>query len=112
MDLVTFRGGLACCGTKLSGCVRKQPVYGINRYSDLDSLLGKGWHLRVLNRGGDFCYCHRQSVQYYLHQRKGIEEFDQEGKVFRSSRGGYVLVFKFVRMDGTSTQYNAVDGMQ
>ena len=112
MDLPMFRGGLAHCGTKLPASVRLQPVYGITKYSDLDPLLGKSWHLRVLNQGGDFCYCAKESVQYYLHKRKSVEEVDQDGKVVRCSRGGYVLVFKFVRIDGTCTQYPAFCEMQ
>ena len=36
-----------------------------------------------------------------------VEEVDQDGKVVKCLRGGYVLVFKFVRMDGTCTQYPA-----
>ena len=89
MDLVTFRGGLAHYGTKLPVCVRQQPVYGISKYGDLDLLPGKGWHLRVLNKGGDFCYCAKESVQFYLHRRKSVEEADQDGKVVRCLGGGY-----------------------
>ena len=92
MDLVTFRGGLAHYGTKLPACVRQQPVYGISKYGDLDPLLGKGWYLRVLNKGGDFCYCAKESVQLYLHRRKSVEEVDQDGKVVRCLGGGYILI--------------------
>ena len=112
MDLVTFRGGLAHYGTKLPACVRQQPVYGISKYGDLDPLLGKGWYLRVLNKGGDFCYCAKESVQFYLHRRKSVEEVDQDGKVVRCLGGGYILIFKFVRMDGTCVQYPAFCQMQ
>ena len=114
MDLLTFCGGLAHYGTKLPTCMRQQPVYGIKNYSDLHVLLGKAWHLRVLNKGGDFCYCHRESVQYYLHQRKSLIsiEVDQDGKVVRCLSGGYVLVFKFVCIDGTFAQYSTVCNIQ
>ena len=112
MDLLMFRGGLAHYGTKLPACVRQQPVYGITQYSNLEPLLGKGWHLRVLNKGGHFCYCAKESVQYYLHKRKSVEEVDQDGKVVKCLRGGDVLVFKFVRMDGTCTQYPAFCELQ
>ena len=100
------------CGTKLPTCIRHQPLYGISKYSDLDLLLGKAWHLRVLNKGEDFCYCEKQSVQYYLHQRKSVEEVDQDGRVVRCLSGGYVLVFKFVRMHGTLAQYPVVCDIQ
>ena len=68
----------------VSRFVRQQPVYGISKYGDLDPLLGKGWHLRMLNKGGDFCYCAKESVQFYLHRKKSMEEVDQDGKgIFR-----------------------------
>ena len=112
MDLLTFRGGFAHCGTKLPTCIRHQPLYGISKYSDLDLLLGKAWHLRVLNKGEDFCYCEKQCVQYYLHQRKSVEEVDQDGRVVRCLSGGYVLVFKFVCMDSPFAQYPVVCDIQ
>ena len=31
-------------------------TYTIDHYSDLDELLGKQWHMRVLNINGDFSY--------------------------------------------------------
>ena len=93
MDLVIFRGRLAHVGTMLPACVRGQPIYGIQHYRDLDSFYGKGWHLRILNRGGDFCYCKKESMQFYLHKRKDITEVDGNGMVLRSVRGGYSVCF-------------------
>ena len=110
MDLLTFRGGFAHYGTKLPTCIRHQLLYGISKYSELDLLLGKAWHLRVLNKEGDFCYCEKKSMQYYLHQRKSVEEVDQDGRVVRCLSGGYV--FKFVRMDSTFAQYPVVCDIQ
>ena len=40
-----------------------------------------------------------QTVEYWLHKRKSIEEFDEQGHAITSRKGGYVLVFKFVRVD-------------
>ena len=64
----------------------------------------------MLNNGDDFCYCAKESVQYYA--QKSVEVVDQDGKVVRCLRGRYVLVFKFVRIDGTCTQHPAFCEMQ
>ena len=64
MVLATLRGGLAPYGTKLPACGRQQPVYGISKYGDLDPLLGKGWYLQVLNKGGKFVHMDGTCAQY------------------------------------------------
>ena len=97
-DLLVFNGGLKCCGRLLRKSMGHD-IYGLDRYSDLKPLLGNCWHLRILNPRRDFCYVHLQTVQYWLHKRKSIEEFDEQGHAIISRKGGYVLVFKFVRVD-------------
>ena len=42
---------------------------------------------------------HLQTVEYWIHKRKSIEEFDEEGHPMISQKGGYILVFRFVWMD-------------
>ena len=76
-------------------------AYTINNY-DLDELLGKQWHMRVLNVDGDFSFA-----------ILGIISF-QEYKVVKNDDGTYnfekvfleqnFLVFNIVRRDGTKVK--------
>ena len=43
-------------------------IYGIRQYSDLNSFLGEGWHMRALNERLDFCYVNLGTVKFYLHE--------------------------------------------
>jgi len=40
--------------------------YKINNFSDLDTLLGKGWHFQRINEHGDYAYIDLESVEFYL----------------------------------------------
>ena len=55
---------------------RGNEVYGLKDLKEWDHLLGKKWYLRVLNKWMDFCYVNVATVQFYLRQRKEIEEPD------------------------------------
>ena len=78
-------------------------VYGLKNVEDLTPLLGRRWFIRILNKQKDHCYVNADTVQYWLHQRKAIEEYDEEGEATTSNCSTlYTLVFKFVRMDGVS----------
>lgn len=74
---------------------------GIKTYIDLVPLLGKRWYIRILNPRKNFCYVNRETVQFWIHKRRDIEEYDEDG-VPILHKGGYNLVFKFVRMDGVA----------
>ena len=93
---LAFNGGLKCCGRLLRKSMGHD-IYGLDQYSNLKPLLGDCWHLRILNPRRDFCYVHIQTIKYWLHKRKSIEEFDEQGHAIISRKGGYVLVFKFVQ---------------
>jgi hypothetical protein len=80
LDLTTFQSELTSCGSKLGRSVRGQPVYGILQHSDLNAAFGEDWHIRLLNTGGDFCYCHKGSVEFYIRRRKDIVEVEKGGK--------------------------------
>ena len=107
-DPLVFAGGLQQCGTFLR-TQRGHSIYGIKTYSDLVPLLGSRWHLWGLN-DHDFCYVNLVTVQYHLHQRQDITDHQLDGSCL-TVQGGFVLVFKFVRMDGTSSQFNSVANM-
>ena len=46
-------------------------------------------------------------MEYWVYKRKDIEEFDEEGNPMYLN-GGYVLVFRFVRMDKVQTFLNSI----
>ena len=73
---------------------------GIKTYIDLVPLLGKCWYIRILNPRKNFCYVNRETVQFWIHKRRDIEEYEDGVPILH--KGGYNLVFKFVRMDGVA----------
>lgn len=80
----------------------------IRSYSDLDGLLGRDWHYRGLNSAGDFCYVIEGSIDFYLYKRRPLVQFipDKDGIPAKVSvPRGYALVFKFIRGDGTVSQF-------
>lgn len=104
-DKLIFDGGLKQYG-KLLRKSRGQDVYTIESYTALAPLLGEKWHMRGLNERLNFCYVNLKTIQYHLHKRQNIEVFDPTGK--RTIPGGYILVFKFVRMDGVKQDWDSV----
>ena len=49
IDRILFDGGLKQQGHYLT-MTHGHTLYTITKYSDLDNLLGKGWHIRGLNK--------------------------------------------------------------
>ena len=99
-DLLLFNGGLKQQGYSVHQG-RGHEVMGIKTYIDLVPLLGKCWYIRILNPRKNFCYVNRETVQFWIHKRRDIEEYDEDG-VPILHKGGYNLVFKFARMDGVA----------
>ena len=78
--------------------------YRIRHYSDLDELLGKGWHFRGLNSIGDYCFVVPDTVEYYLCHRRPIVHFvpNNDGSPVKvCTPQGFMLHFTFVRGDQT-----------
>lgn len=116
-DRVMFEGGLATCGTMKQGS-GKRVRYTIKDYSDLNRFLGKGWwHWSGLNPVGDFCYVLLDSIEFYLLKKRPLQEYfprqsqadadaaDATVTTRRSRPLGYSLIFKFVRGDGTPSEF-------
>ena len=78
-------------------------IYEIESYSQLSPLLGKQWYFRILNEQMNFCYVNLDTVSYYLRRRRNLVEYSTDGCKLEQ-KGGFVLVFKFVRMDGVGRQ--------
>ena len=105
-DKVQFDGGLKQCGV-LVRTLHGTERYRINHYRDLNSLLGRNWHIRGLNSNGDYCYVVLETVEFYLHKRQPLQEFfPAQGKPLCNPRDlGYMLTFSFVRGDGTPSDF-------
>ena len=61
--------------------------------------------ISVLNKQMDFCYIIKETVQFYLHRRLDIEDPVDDT---RTVRGGYVLIFRFVRGDGVRRDWDDI----
>ena len=68
--------------------------YTIRAYSDIDSLLDKGWHCQGLNESGDYC----DLVEFYLYQKRSLQEFfPSSPSSYSCDRDqGYGLVFTLI----------------
>lgn len=59
---------LFVCGLQQAGKFLKSShgydIYGITSYSSLVPILGRQWHLRVLNKEKDFCHAILDTVQF------------------------------------------------
>ena len=93
------------CGKPL-GTFHGNRTYTIEKYSDLDPLLGKHWYIRVTNIYGDFSTVILEMIRFYLMQPRPLLDIDFKKDVtgelnFTPSylEQEMVIVFKFVRQD-------------
>ena len=112
-DKVLFEGGIKACGT-VSKHYRGVQRYKITNYTDLDPMLGNNWHFRGINSTGDFCFVILDTVEYYLHRRASLVEYyprssnsalDGIDVTSRPRELGHMLVFTFIRGDGTKQDF-------
>ena len=73
-DRGLFEEGLKAKG-QVVGKIRGNVHYSISSYADLDSILGKNWHLRGFNRAGDCCYPILETIRFYIRQRRPLVEY-------------------------------------
>ena len=92
-DPLIYFGGLQRQGR----FVRRWGSNEIESYSQLSLLHGKQWYFRIFNEQMNFCYVNFDTVSYYL-RRRNLVEYSTDGCKLEQ-KGGFVLVFKFVRMD-------------
>lgn len=106
-DRVAFEDGLKSHG-QVKQYYRGTHHYRIAQYCDLDDILGQNWHYRGVNNAGDFCYTILETVEYYLYHRRPLIHFiaNEHGQPIQTSTPrGYMLIFKFVRGDGTKLEF-------
>ena len=65
------------------------PTYTIDHYNDLDELLSKQWHMRVLNVNGDFLYI-------ILHGCQPSENFDRDNCTYNMTLHYYNYVHAII----------------
>ena len=92
---------------KLLGTFYGYKTYTVEKYSDLDELLGERWYIRVTNMYGDFSVAVLKTIRFYLMQPRPLLDIN-----FSKATTGelkftpsyleqeMVIVFKFVRSDG------------
>lgn len=106
-DKHVFCEGLASSGYKHRS-TNHFTWYRITQYSDLDDILGKGWHFRGLNSAGDFCFVVPGTTEYYLRCRRPMNHFipDNNGVPVKTCiPQGYSLHLTFIRGDGTPSDF-------
>ena len=105
-DLIQYQGGLKVHGY-FARCHYKTERYKIHAYKDLNPLLGTNWHYRGINPNGDFCYVILDTVEYYLYRRQPLKEYIPGGEepILEYREMGHMLVFQFVRGDGTRSEF-------
>ena len=102
LDLLQFNGGLKLAGTYLR-TFRGRNIYGIQKYGDLVPLLGRRWYIRGLNAQMNFCAVKKETVNFHLFRKPSIVDF-LAATTQDEICGGYVLVFRFVRLDCVQSQ--------
>lgn len=110
--IMPFDKHVFCEGLGSLGYVHKSTKhltrYRITQYSDLDDILGKGWHFRGLNSVGDFCFVVPETIEYHLHRRRPMSYFipGNNGVAVKTcTPQGYALHFTFIRGDGTPSDF-------
>ena len=101
-DILIFNGGLKCAG-KFLRRFRGHDHYSIESSSDLVPLLGERWHIRGINKHKDFCAVKIDTVVFYLHKRASVMDYLNDSE----TDGGFVLIFKFVRLDCVHRQLDS-----
>ena len=110
-DLPSFQE-LQCLAKPCSGANHAiagecKTQYTIEHHEDLDDVLGKKWHLRVVNEAGDFSYVILETISFHLSKGRPVLEYDVTKKADGTLQLSptYIeqppsLIFKFVRGDG------------
>ena len=86
-------------------------MFTIRNYSDLNDLLGEGWHLRVANTNGDFSHVIIETIQFYMMCPRPLLDFEVAGRTTESleftpfyTEQPTALVFQFVKKDGNKRE--------
>ena len=104
-DQFLYVGGLQQAGKKLKN-YRGHDIYGIEKYDNLVPILGPRWHVRVYNEQMDFGYVMLETVQYHLHRRQPLPDYQPDLELRHTVDGGYAVIFHFIRGDGVRSHWD------
>ena len=83
--------------------------FTIAHYKDLNQLLGKYWHVRGLNSGGDYGYAIKDTIQFAIIRSRSLVDYvahrdgDSEVSAIKSVIDtGHCLTFSFTEGYGNS----------
>ena len=82
-----------------------------SKLTNLDKLLGRRWYIRGVNATGDFSYVKPETLRFYLRKLRSKPDYQWEsnGTLTKNYFGTSLhIVFKFVRGDGTCSQWDHV----
>lgn len=74
---------------------RNSKTFTVSSLSMLNQIVGKNWHIRIVNRFCDFGYVREGTVRFYMLERQPMEEFDSAGTVVKLVHRGVLFVFSF-----------------
>ena len=111
-DYLLFKGGLQAVGVAKHNTHKNNLRYKLRCYEDLNPLLGENWHYRGANKNGDYAYIILNSVEYYIHKRRKIIEYNppaavdtHSSPILLTENGGYALKFCFTRGYGNRSTF-------
>ena len=106
INVLLFKGGLEMAG-KLTKKVGGVKYYGIDRYRNLNHLLGINWHVRGLNSQDDYDYAIKNTVQFYMRKFKPLVEYvsSSSGTTKCKLDMGYYLCFSFTQGYGNVSTF-------
>ena len=90
---------------KNTGVVNKfkgKNVHVVSNNNEISRIMGKKWFQRIINTNGDFCYVVRDTVRFWLNEKRPVKDFFYVGDhLFENQiRNDLQLIFTFVRGDG------------
>ena len=89
----------------------KRHIYTLSTLTKLDDILGSRWYIRGINAAGDFCFVEPKTVRYQLLFSSGKADYQllEDGTLKQFVYGArHQLIFRFVRGDGISSQWNNI----
>ena len=84
------------------GTVKRGTHMTIKSYKDLNPILGQNWYFRIINAYGDFCYVIRNTVEFWIYDRRPLVEFT-ENSFQQNIERGCIFRLRFVHGNGNKT---------
>ena len=84
-------------------------IYRAN-WKSIAKCLGDDWHFRIVNKAGDFAYVVEETIQFWMNERRSLEEYVRVGDTFvkRLIHRGHTLSFRFVKNRGNRHELHQI----